>query len=169
VEPPFLLVGHSYGGALVRVFAARYPAEVLGIVLVDPTQEDFYLRAAREAPAAYLAQLEEDLRSAESSGSAEFRRELLGYETSMAQARVARLPMGRPVVLLSATRMELAPELRRIWLEEQGRWATAVGARRVLVEHGHRIPQERPGAVVEAVGALLRDERVRCRLTDRCS
>jgi pimeloyl-ACP methyl ester carboxylesterase len=169
VEPPFLLVGHSYGGALVRVFAARYPAEILGLVLVDPAQEDFYLRAARGASADYAAQLEEDLRWAESSPSAELRRELLAYETSMAQARVARLPTGRPVVLMSARRMELTPSLRRIWLEEQGRWAAAVGARRVFVEHGHRIPQERPGAVVEAVASILRDERVKCRLTSRCS
>lgn len=40
--PPFLLVGHSFGGFNVRVFNGKYPDEVAGIVLVDATQEDQY-------------------------------------------------------------------------------------------------------------------------------
>ncbi len=36
VPPPFVLVGHSYGGLVVRVYAAQYPDEVCGLVLVDP-------------------------------------------------------------------------------------------------------------------------------------
>ena len=35
VKPPFVLVGHSYGGWLVRLYASTYPAEVAGMVLVD--------------------------------------------------------------------------------------------------------------------------------------
>ncbi|MGW8986134.1 alpha/beta fold hydrolase [Streptomyces parvus] len=36
---PFLLVGHSWGGPLVRLAAAAQPARVTGLVLVDPTDE----------------------------------------------------------------------------------------------------------------------------------
>jgi pimeloyl-ACP methyl ester carboxylesterase len=35
-EPPYILVGHSFGGLVVRLYAASYPDEVVGIVLVDP-------------------------------------------------------------------------------------------------------------------------------------
>jgi pimeloyl-ACP methyl ester carboxylesterase len=35
VKPPIVLVGHSYGGWLVRLYAATYPAEVAGMVLVE--------------------------------------------------------------------------------------------------------------------------------------
>jgi pimeloyl-ACP methyl ester carboxylesterase len=35
VKPPFILVGHSYGGVLVRLYASTYPADVLGMVLVE--------------------------------------------------------------------------------------------------------------------------------------
>jgi pimeloyl-ACP methyl ester carboxylesterase len=36
VSPPFILVGHSFGGLTTRLFAARYPEEVAGLVLIDP-------------------------------------------------------------------------------------------------------------------------------------
>jgi pimeloyl-ACP methyl ester carboxylesterase len=36
VEPPFLMVGHSFGGLLVRRFASDYPDDVSGLVLLDP-------------------------------------------------------------------------------------------------------------------------------------
>src|SRR5215475_1711794 len=35
VKPPFVLVGHSYGGWVVRLYASTYPTEVTGIVLVE--------------------------------------------------------------------------------------------------------------------------------------
>jgi pimeloyl-ACP methyl ester carboxylesterase len=41
-HPPFILVGHSFGGYNVRVFNGQYPNEVAGVVLADSTQEDEY-------------------------------------------------------------------------------------------------------------------------------
>lgn len=35
VRGPYVMVGHSLGGMLVRVFAAEYPDDVAGVVLVD--------------------------------------------------------------------------------------------------------------------------------------
>jgi pimeloyl-ACP methyl ester carboxylesterase len=40
---PYVLVGHSAGGLHARVFAAHYPNEVAGLVLVDPTAEELLL------------------------------------------------------------------------------------------------------------------------------
>lgn len=39
-QGPFVLVGHSYGGLLVRYYAATYPSQVAGLVLVDASHED---------------------------------------------------------------------------------------------------------------------------------
>ncbi|HZI40969.1 MAG TPA: alpha/beta hydrolase [Gemmatimonadaceae bacterium] len=40
VQRPLLLVGHSYGGWLVRLYQAEYPSEVGGIVLVEAGEDD---------------------------------------------------------------------------------------------------------------------------------
>ena len=39
IRGPFIIVGHSAGGMYARVFAARRPGEVVGLVLLDPTPE----------------------------------------------------------------------------------------------------------------------------------
>lgn len=36
IPPPYVLVGHSFGGLTMPLFAARFPGEVAGMVLVDP-------------------------------------------------------------------------------------------------------------------------------------
>ena len=40
IQPPYVLVGHSYGGWLVRLYAYTYPADVAGMVLVDAGADD---------------------------------------------------------------------------------------------------------------------------------
>jgi pimeloyl-ACP methyl ester carboxylesterase len=63
IKGPYVLVGHAFGGDNVRTFAARYPAETAGLVLVeadvggpDEHQGDFKriaeLRECRDAVAA---------------------------------------------------------------------------------------------------------------------
>ncbi len=40
VSPPYILVGHSFGGFVVRMFADQHPDAVVGMVLVDTSHED---------------------------------------------------------------------------------------------------------------------------------
>ena len=51
IPPPYVLVGHSFGGLTMPLFAARFPDEVAGVVLVDPV-----------APAEWNPPSENDLR-----------------------------------------------------------------------------------------------------------
>ena len=39
-RPPYVLVGHSYGGWLVQLYQSTYRADVVGMVLVDPGVDD---------------------------------------------------------------------------------------------------------------------------------
>ena len=36
-DPPYVLVGFSWGGMLARYFAGYYPSEIVGLVFVDPS------------------------------------------------------------------------------------------------------------------------------------
>ncbi|WP_165491749.1 alpha/beta fold hydrolase [Egibacter rhizosphaerae] len=48
---PYVLVGHSLGGPIVRAYAHTYPDEVAGLVLLDATHEDQF----ETFPAAFTA------------------------------------------------------------------------------------------------------------------
>ena len=65
IPPPYVLVGHSWGGPLIRMFAGLYPSEIAGLLFVDSTdlrteEEDrAYLRGqgfSDEAAAAHRAE-----------------------------------------------------------------------------------------------------------------
>ena len=49
-SPPYILVGHSYGGIVIRIFAEQYPTEVSGLVFVDSSHPDQQERFGAEPP-----------------------------------------------------------------------------------------------------------------------
>lgn len=40
IAPPYVLVGHSFGGLSIRAYASRHPADVAGLVFVDPAHPE---------------------------------------------------------------------------------------------------------------------------------
>jgi pimeloyl-ACP methyl ester carboxylesterase len=88
--PPYLLVGHSFGSVIGRIYTDRYPDEVAGLIWVDPRHEDFFERM----PPEYLQIDQRNLRNAR----------LLRVITPMGITRV----LGR-LAMLDAFESYLAP------------------------------------------------------------
>src|SRR4051812_16986145 len=53
VAGPYVLVGHSYGGMLARLYASTYPNEIVGMVLVDAFSEGLKDQMTAEQWSAY--------------------------------------------------------------------------------------------------------------------
>ncbi|HZS53002.1 MAG TPA: alpha/beta hydrolase [Bryobacteraceae bacterium] len=92
-ELPYVLVGHSFGGLLIRAYAALYPQDVAGLVLVDPVS----VKAWADCP------------------QPELRRLLLGVKLSKRGAWAARFGLVRgSLALLVAGRRWFPKHIARL-------------------------------------------------------
>jgi pimeloyl-ACP methyl ester carboxylesterase len=57
LRPPYVFVGHSWGGVVARLFAHRHPSDVVGLVFVDATHEALNSRALALLPMMYSIML----------------------------------------------------------------------------------------------------------------
>lgn len=153
IPPPYVLVGHSFGGIYVRVFADMYPKEVAGLVLIDPSQEAFD-EWTRTHPEAQRAGRDEQMAKA----SPAVRDEAAQVSASYAEARESKVPAGIPVILLTAMRDDTMPaSVRKVWGEKQAEWIAKVpGGKNVVVENsGHFIQAEQPQLVIDAIKQVV--------------
>jgi len=153
VKPPYVLVGHSFGGIYARVFAERYPKEVAGMVLLDPSQESFNDWLKKNHPARLKDAQAEISRAPEG-----VRAEDAATDASYEEARAAKVSPGILVTLLSATEDETMPaDARRVWIEKHKEWiATVPGAKHIVVEKtGHFIQAQQPHLVIDTIRQTL--------------
>jgi pimeloyl-ACP methyl ester carboxylesterase len=155
VPPPYLLVGHSLGGHIVRAFAARHPADVIGMILVDTRHEDLYPKL----PQSFLARLAELL--PEDSERA-----------SRADAVIRSLPGlgGLPLTVITHGHADWIPgvfgldqgdldQAELAWQRHQAELAGRYPQSRfaVAAASGHLIPLDQPELVVSEIRAMLAD------------
>lgn len=53
LKPPYVFVGHSWGGVITRLFAHAHPSDVVGLVFVDATHEAMDGRTLAIVPAMF--------------------------------------------------------------------------------------------------------------------
>lgn len=72
IAPPYVLVGHSFGGANIRAFAYLFKDEVAGLVFVDPFNENIFTSQSKNE----REQQEEALKNAPAGACARESREV---------------------------------------------------------------------------------------------
>ena len=172
--PPFVLVGHSFGGVSVRAFASEYPDEVAGLVLVESVHEDMKSRLAE-------VRRDEGLPDTAVFPSADvLRRVMSGYpsveaaiaewtsiDDSLDQIRMGRPALSSvPLVVIARGKTgrypgvppEKMPPFEDAWrkLQEDLAGMSAAGSFVVAENSSHNVPVEAPGVVVQAVQSLLK-------------
>ena len=180
VKPPYVLVGHSWGGPLIRMFAGLYPTEVAGLVYVDPTdlrteaQDIEYFRAQgysdemrQKRKAELLAGFAgkggeyEAIRESSQSFFKEFR-------------TLPRMPDVPVTILMSArynpatwARSNCVPEeCQKVWIRLRTEWLGAMsrevtnGTLIVSTASGHFMQGDDPPLVLSAIERVARAARI---------
>jgi pimeloyl-ACP methyl ester carboxylesterase len=155
--PPYVLVGHSYGGMIVRLYATRHPTDVVGLVLIDSSHEDQLTRFEAIDPGAARG-----LR-------APFGSEALEFEAFSAALNANRWRSSIPIAVLTHSRPPdpapgqeaLNQELEKAWQDLEHELATRSPASSFIVatHSGHYIHQDEPLLVIDAVRRVLTESR----------
>ena len=101
VAGPYVLVGHSYGGLIVRLYASTYPEDVSGLVLVDALTEGLQDAETPEQWAIQRKLMEGDIRESLALYPA---LERIDPDRSFDQVRAAPPLRPLPLIVLSADR-----------------------------------------------------------------
>ena len=159
--PPFILVGHSLGGAIVQLYAFTYPDEIAGLVLVDPEDGRLLERLHARMPAdqwdARQKMLDQMMSQASPAQKAE-----LQESSSSGKALARALPLPKvPTVLLTGTLKDPSfpgnPLEQDLKLELQNELlAKLPGAQHVLVPNSrHYIQEDAPDLVINAIREVI--------------
>jgi pimeloyl-ACP methyl ester carboxylesterase len=164
VAPPYVLVGHSFGGMVVRLYASEYPDDVAGMVLVDAGEEGYFLQLGAQLTPAQRAFFEA-LPPEYADYPALERLDIFTSAAQLRRATRARPLRPMPLVVLARGQPpagappaqvvppEVAAQLEPAWAAAQARLAALVpDAHYVLAaESGHYIQLDQPELVIEAI------------------
>lgn len=179
VAPPYVLVGHSWGGALNHFFAGLYPMEVAGVVSIDPTDATMTLNryiavfesfgAGLEVYRRWIAGIERELSEAPEAARSEYIQSII-----LREGATFGVPQAPPVptsILLSALYDPPSPdvELPFEWrdfftaaLDDQIHHAARSigslpqGELIVTSSSGHFIHHDDPVLVVDVITRLIK-------------
>jgi pimeloyl-ACP methyl ester carboxylesterase len=152
ITGPYVLVGHSLGGAYTRLYAGQFPQDVVGMVLVDASHEEqnvsFKSAGYSEPP--------------EPTGQNPERTDLSAVLEELRQAHWrADIPLvvlshGRKLPLPNASD-EVLTRVEAAWLELQRELASRSSRGRLVIAQrsGHNVQNDEPELVVEAIREVV--------------
>lgn len=181
IKPPYVLVGHSFGGLNARLYTSQFPEEVTGMVLVDSAHEDYPFRppllirvGLLTAPLGIPRLFAQDVISENPifAGGSKYpssymaiatstkylntvRREWSAADESWSQARSSKPSLGdRPLVVLFAKfNHPIFAVLKKLQMELAQR--STEGKLTFVENSGHHIQYDRPEVVVDAVREVV--------------
>lgn len=166
---PYVLVGASYGGIIVRLYTSLYRNEVAGLVFVDSSHEQQVQRYGRldpKYPEQFRASFEEKIRN-DKGAEADEDRESLRIQNAGAVAGMKPLP-DIPIAVLTSMKVNPKPQYvnqtaqgYEAWRAMHEEWfrQSSNGLHIVTARSGHHIQDDEPQLVIEAVRFVL--DRVR--------
>ncbi len=169
---PYLLVGHSFGGNVARLFASMYPADIAGLVLEETQHEDNLDEMRKVLTGADLETFEQVLAPgfAPPPDPRTERDYRAATRTQLHEARP--LPHVPFVVLTVAGRgrdmqsmFSVAATDRIVALDAammQGLAASVPGGRHIFVEgSGHNLHVDKPEALLAPLQSMIADIKAR--------
>jgi pimeloyl-ACP methyl ester carboxylesterase len=152
---PYLLVGASAGGILIRHYEEQYPAEVAGFVFVDSSHEEMVWRDAAISPAFPGSDM--DVKSLQREGLLPPQQHLTWHD----DVPIIVLERGEraPCSAFPGLTQTQCDQINDAWhsfqvdLSHRSKYSEL----RIVAGAGHRMHQEKPEAIAQAIHDVLVD------------
>ena len=138
ITGPYVLVGHSFGGYPVRLYAHHYPKEVVGMVLVDAAHEDMIGESPLEPESLDATAIGHEIQAAGTLGAMPlvvitrgkdrssrweaFQQRLLALSTQSRQLIATQsdhqIPVNQPEIVVMAIQQVVAPRTPETQVDE---------------------------------------------------
>jgi pimeloyl-ACP methyl ester carboxylesterase len=153
IDPPYILCGQSLGGVYNRLFASLYPDEVVGMVLLDPTQEKFIDWMDVHHP---KQKLNKNIVKNWAEGA--------GIWDTIDQVRASAPLPNVPVIVVTGTKFiddKLRIKTLPMWTECHQKWVTSLpqGRHVLATESGHGVQIEAPDLVINLIQEVVESSR----------
>jgi pimeloyl-ACP methyl ester carboxylesterase len=155
LRKPYVLVGASAGGVLIRRYQQQHTNQVAGLVFVDSSHEEMQWRDAAIAP-----QMDPDWNNAASLRDNGF---LYDHQKLTWHADIPLVVLERSERVPQAAFPNLTPQqidgINAAWHDFQVDLASRskYGQLRVVPNSGHRMHQERPDAIAQAIQDVVHE------------
>ena len=148
IPTPYVVVGHSWGGLLARLFANSYPHLTAGVVLVDATTFPYQTPAS----AARMPHLRN--------------REGIDIPSTITESNAIRTLGGLPLIVLGSNKPPHDPKFVAAQVAEAALSTDSINATALKSTHyiQRRAPSGQPDVVVGAVAAVIKAVRSHGRL-----
>lgn len=148
IKPPYILVGHSFGGVNMRIYATKYPNEVYGLVLVDSTPEDYRER--------FLPTMPRDFQQAYNKQFV-YEGNYEEFMESLKQLKETRQKIDVPLIVLSAGKKALySTKSQELWhnMQREILEISSNGELVIAEKSAHYIQNDEPELIVRSIKKL---------------
>ena len=168
LQKDLILVGHSFGGWMIRLFASEHPESVRGMVFVDPFTNELVDLLGIEYLDNHPMAGKIPFDTSQPEKLSKYQRALVrmvgeGLSPKMEVMRKTSLPSDIPVVVITSGRPFLPKtEEQEAWRLSHERLTESIEGATLIVaeESGHMVPARQPDLVIEAVENVIQSSRL---------
>lgn len=144
LDPPYILVGHSLGSLITRYFSSRYPEDVSGLLLLDPSPESYWNQMSKTELKEYIDGGNEWYQS---KFEKRYWNEWYQFIPNLEYMKDLEIPVDLPIILVSASAWN--------WFEFQREIIAGFeNAKQIELEGEHHIFQNHPDSIVNYIKEL---------------
>lgn len=153
IRPPYVIVAHSWSGLNARWYAAHYPGDIAGMVLIDPVHEDKYEQFEKVLSAEQASRMWVSVKDPSKND------ENIDRMTSIEQVRSLKRSFDFPLIVL--TRETDADDLNKIETNlQRGFLKLSSKSKQFISKHtDHYIQNSEPELVIDAIRQIVESIR----------